>query len=54
MPAPLLFRAVVVCNQITKAPVKGAGVATLGYYQAKSGRKPANPYSLEVDPSLKM
>ena len=31
-----------------------AMVATLGYFKAKTGEKPANPYSLEVDPSLKM
>lgn len=31
-----------------------AMVATLGYFQAKSGQKPADPQSLEVQPSLSM
>ena len=32
----------------------GAMVATLGFYNAQAGQEPANPYSLEADPSLKM
>lgn len=54
MPAPPFFRVIVVCNQITKTPVKGVGVATLGYFQAINAQKPADPYVLEASPGLKM
>lgn len=45
---PVIYPDIKLCTD------NAAMIAALGYFQAKSGPKPTSPYSLEVDPSLKM
>ena len=46
--APVIFPDTQLCTD------NAAMVATLGYFKAKHKQPKADPYSLEVDPSLKM
>lgn len=48
LPIPVIYPDIKLCTD------NGAMIAALGYFQAKGGAKPANPYSLEVEPGLKM
>ncbi len=44
----------VVGNRIMERQVFGAGIASLGYFQAKINQKTADSYSLEAEPGLSM